>query len=73
MWAPALRQGSVEMRKADVVTDRQSNRTKVGVDDHRLVAGPKILRLAVRFAVRKVDVEHMDFVVARDHITAPRR
>src|SRR6185503_12630710 len=55
----------VKRGKAKVVADAQAEPSPGQVGKHRFVAWDEIARLAVAFAAGKIDVEHMQLVVAR--------
>src|SRR5262249_19722534 len=56
---------AIERREAEVITDAEPESAEGQVGEHRLGAGAEILRLAVALAPGKVDVEHMQLVIAR--------
>ena len=63
--APADASARVKRGEAKVVADAQAEPSPGQVGKHRFVARVEIARLAVAFAAGKIDVEHMQLVVAR--------
>ena len=61
-----LRQRAVEMREAHIVAHGHAEPAPRRLGDDRMPAGTVGVALAVAFAARQVDVEHVDLVVARD-------
>src|SRR5262245_37051137 len=61
----AFGQCSVERGKAQVVAYRKAKAAPRQIRQHRQLAGTIVARLAVAFAPGKIDVEHVDLVVAR--------
>ena len=68
-----LRQRAVEMRKADIVAHAHAEPAPRRLGDDRLPAGAVGVALAIALAARQIDVEHVDFVVARDDRAARDR
>ena len=62
---PRLGQLAMQMGKADVVADGQAQPAPGRVGDHRPVARPHRGAFAVSLAVRQIDVEDMQLVIAR--------
>ena len=62
-----VREVAVEIRKPKVVANGHAELGPGRLGEHCLGAGLVCLRLAIRFTAIQVDVEHMDFVVARLH------
>jgi hypothetical protein len=56
---------AIERGEAKVVADAQAHPAEGEIGEHRLGARTEILRLAVALAAGKVDIEHMQLVVAR--------
>src|SRR6185295_4574629 len=56
---------AIERGEAKVVADAQAQPAEGEIGEHRLGARTEILRLAVALAAGKVDIEHMQLVVAR--------
>ncbi|MGY4437948.1 hypothetical protein ACVW04_000730 [Bradyrhizobium sp. LM2.3] len=63
----ALGQRAVERGEAHVVADRQPDAAPGQVGDHGGLARLVIGGFAITLAVRQLDVEHVDLVVAREH------
>src|SRR5512132_3069664 len=63
-----FRQGTIEGGKTQVVTYRKAKSAPRQVRKHRLFAGAVVARLAIAFAVRKIDVEHVNLVITRRNI-----
>ena len=59
---------AVERGKAYVVADRESDAAPRQVRDHGGLARLVIGGFAVAFAAGQIDIEHMDLVVAGEHI-----
>ena len=64
----AFRKRAVERRKAQIVADRQPNPAPRQVGDHGGLARLVIGRFAITLAAFQIDVEHVDLVVAREHV-----
>src|SRR5215475_11114473 len=62
-------QGSIEGRETQIVTDRQSQPAPRQIRQHRQFTRPVIVRFAIAFTAREVDIEHVNLVVARDDLT----
>src|SRR5262245_29266614 len=61
-------QGTIERGKPQVVTYRKAKSAPQQVRKHSLSPGAVVARLAIAFAVRKIDVEHMNLVITRRNI-----
>ena len=59
-----LGQRAIERRKAQVVADGEAEPPPGQIGEDRRRARPEARRLAIAFAARQVDVEHVDLVVA---------
>src|SRR6185437_7541448 len=59
---------AVERREAQVVADAEAEATPRQVCRDRDLARTIVTRLAIAFAAREIDVEHVDLVVARDDL-----
>ena len=66
-------QRAIQRRKAQVVADRQPEPAPRQVGDHGGLAGLVVGRFAIALAVVQVDVEHVDLVVARQHLALGSR
>ena len=62
---------AIEVREADVVADRNAELQPRQIDDHRAIARMIDGGFAPALAVREIDVEEMDLVVAREHPAVP--
>src|SRR6185312_9532811 len=60
---------AVKRGEAQVIANRQTEAAPGQIGQHRQLARTVIARLAIALAARKVDVEHMDLVVARENFT----
>src|SRR3954447_18748144 len=65
-----VRQRAVERRKAQVIADREAEPAPRQIGDDAALARPEITRLAVALATAKVDIEHVNLVVARTNLAA---
>src|SRR5436190_989152 len=61
-----VRQRAIERGKAQIVANSQSKPAPWQIGSHREVARTVIARFTIAFAIGEIDVEHVDFVVARD-------
>ena len=66
--APALGQRAIQRGKAHVVADRQPDPAPRQVGDHGGFARLVIGGLAIALAAGQIDVEHVDLVVAGEHV-----
>src|SRR5262245_46998793 len=66
---PGFRQGPIERRKPQVIADGEAEPTPGQINRHRQFAGSIAARLAVALAARKIHIEHVNLVVARDDLT----
>ena len=66
-----FREGAVERREAQVITDGKAKPAPREVGDDAKFARAIAARLAIAFAAFEIDVEHVDLVVARDDLAAP--
>ena len=66
--APAFGERAIQRRKAHVVADRQPDAAPWQVRDHGGLARLIVGGFAIALAAGQIDVEHVDLVVAREHI-----
>ncbi len=59
---------AIERREAQIVTDGEAESAPRQVGDDRQFAGPVIVGFAVTLAAGEIDIEHVDLVVACDHV-----
>src|SRR5208282_2049531 len=59
---------AIERRETQIVTDRQAEPAPWQVGDNGKLASAIIVGFAVTLAAGKLDVEHMNLVVARGHV-----
>src|SRR5262245_18256094 len=62
-----FREATIERGKAQVVADGEAEAAPGQVGDDAIIARAIIARLAIALAAGKIDVEHMDLVVAREN------
>src|SRR5262245_28372838 len=67
--AARFRERSIERGEAQVVADRQAEPAPRQIDRNRAVARPEAVRFAIALAAGKIDVEHVDLVIARRDLT----
>src|SRR5690242_715899 len=61
-------EGTVERGETQVVAYGHADASPWDVGQHRQFAGPVVPRLAIALAALKVDVKHMNLVVAREDV-----
>ncbi len=61
-------QRPIERREAQIVADGEAEPAPGQVGDDRQFARPVIVGFAIALAAGEIDVEHVDLVVARDHV-----
>src|SRR5215475_6510552 len=61
-------QGTIKRGKPQVVTYRKAKSAPRQVREDSLFAGAVVARLAITFAVREIDVEHVNLVITRRNI-----
>src|SRR6476660_4264052 len=66
---PGFGECAIERGKAQVVANGKTQAAPREICQHRQFAGAVVARLAITLAACKVDVEHMNLVVAREDVT----
>ena len=62
-----LRQPAIELRKAQIVTDRHAEETEFGIGQHARLAAFDLAGFAVALALRHLHIEQVNLVIARPH------
>src|SRR4029077_7425571 len=68
-----LSKGAIELRKAQVVTNRQSQHPPWELGQHALAASLIVLRLPIGLPIWKRNVEHVNLVEACDDVSVWRK
>ena len=62
-FSAILRQSSIEVSKANIITDRQAEMALACLDIYHFMAGPKMVRFSIALAIANIRIKHVDFII----------